>query len=132
MARHVASVPFATTRKRLLSAVVTTAIFLVGVALIAGIIRGFNTSIDMLLGAAVVLLPSVWVATSLTSGRSMISPILLGLSRYSLAAAGFAVLFVLRPDSGPLGVLAGSAVALVMPPAVLVWHQRRHDTMRCE
>ena len=94
MARHVASAPFATTRKRLLSAVVTTAIFLVGVALVAGVFRGFNTSLDMLLGAAVVLLPSVWVATSLTSGRSVISPIWLGLARYSLAAAGFAVLFV--------------------------------------
>ena len=83
MARHVASAPFATTRKRLLSAVVTTAIFLVGVALVAGVFRGFNTSLDMLLGAAVVLLPSAWVATSLTSGRSLISPIWLGLARYS-------------------------------------------------
>jgi hypothetical protein len=115
-----------------LSAVVTTAIFLVGVALVAGVFRGFNTSLDMLLGAAVVLLPSVWVATSLTSGRSVISPIWLGLARYSLAAAGFAILFVLRPDSGPLSVLAGSALALVLPPVVVVWHQRRHNTMRPE
>ena len=129
MARHVASAPFAATRKRLLSAVVTTAIFLVGVALVAGVFRGFNTSLDMLLGAAVVLLPSAWVVTSLTSGRSMISPIWLGLARYSLAAAGFAMLFVLRPGSEPLSVLAGSALALVLPPAVVVWHQRRHNTM---
>ena len=129
MARHVASAPFAATRKRLLSAVVTTAIFLVGVALVAGVFRGFNTSLDMLLGAAVVLLPSAWVATSLTSGRSVISPIWLGFARYSLAAAGFAVLFVLRPDSEPLSVLAGSALALGLPPAVLVWHQRGQNTM---
>ena len=40
-----------------------------------------------------------------------------------------AVLFVLRPDSEPLSVLAGSALALVFPPAVVVWHQRRHNTM---
>ena len=129
MARHVASAPFAITRKRLLSAVVTTAIFLVGVALVAGVFRGFSSSLDMLLGAAVVLLPSAWVATSLTSGRSLINPIWLGLARYSLAAAGFAVLFVLRPDSEPLSVLAGSALALVLPPAVVVWRQRRHNTM---
>ena len=69
------------------------------------------------------------MATSLTSGRSVISPIWLGFARYSLAAAGFAVLFVLRPDSEPLSVLAGSALALVLPPAVVVWHQRRHNTM---
>ena len=130
MARHVASAPFAVTRKRLLSAVVTTAIFLVGVALVAGVFRGFTTSLDMLLGAAVVLMPSAWVATSLTSGRSMISPIWVGFARYSLAAAGFAVLFVLRPDSEPLSVLAGSAVALAVPPAVLVWRQRRQNTKR--
>ena len=132
MARHAASGPFATTRKRLLSAVVTTAIFLVGVAVVAGVFRGLNTSLDMLLGAAVVLLPSAWVAMSLTSGRSMISPIWLGLARYSLAAAGFAVLFVLRPNSEPLSVLAGSALALVLPPIVVVWHQRRHNTMHPE
>ena len=130
MARHVASAPFATTRKRLLSAVVTTAIFLVGVALVAGVFRGFNTSLDMLLGAAVVLLPSAWVATSLTSGRSTISPVWLGLARYSLAAAGFAVLFALRPDSEPLSVLAGTAVAVFLPPVVVVWQQRRDNTMR--
>jgi len=103
--------------------------FLVGAAVVAGVFRDFNTALDMLLGAAVVLLPSAWVAMSLTSGRSVISPVWLGLARYSLAAAGFAVLFVLRPDSEPLSVLAGSALALVLPPAVVVWHQRRHNTM---
>ena len=97
--------------------------------MVAGVFRGFNTSLDMLLGAAVVLLPSAWVASSLTSGRSVISPIWLGLARYSLAAAGFAVLFVLRPGSEPLSVLAGSALALVLSPAVVVWHQRRRNTM---
>ena len=113
-----------------MSAVVITAIFLVGVAVVAGVFRGFNTSLDMLMGAAVVLLPSAWVATSLTSGRSTISPVWLGLARYSLAAAGFAALFALRPDSEPLSVLAGTAVALFLPPVVAVWQQRRDNTMR--
>ena len=53
------------------------------------------------MGAAVILVPSVWVAASLTSGRSVISPIWMGLARYSLAAVGFAMVFALRPESEP-------------------------------
>jgi hypothetical protein len=72
----------------------------------------------MLLGALIVLLPSVWVALSLTSGSRVISPAWMGLARFGLAAVGFAALFAVRPDSGPMTVLAGSALALVLPP---VW-----------
>ena len=42
----------------------------------------------MLLGAAIVLLPSVWVAMSLTSGRALISPVWMGFVRYTLAGGG--------------------------------------------
>lgn len=76
----------------------------------------------MLLGALIVLLPSVWVALSLTSGSRVISPAWMGLARFGLAAVGFAALFAVRPDSGPMTVLAGSALALVLPP---VWLHRR-------
>jgi uncharacterized membrane protein len=130
LARHAASAPFATTRKRLMSAVVSTAMSLVAVALVVGVFRGFHTSLDMLMGAAVVLMPSVWVAASLTSGGSVISPIWMGLARYSLAAVGFATVFALRPQSGPVAVLAGSALALLLPPLMVVWHQRRLDRTR--
>ena len=130
MARHVASAPFATTRKRLMSAVVTTAMLLTGVAVVAGVFRDFQMSLDMLMGAAVILVPSVWVAVSLTSGRSVISPIWMGLARYSLATVGFAMLFALRPQSSLVAVLAGSALALLLPPLMLVWHQRRLDRTR--
>ena len=130
MARHVASAPFATTRKRLMSAVVTTAMLLTGVAVVAGVFRDFQMSLDMLMGAAVILVPSVWVAVSLTSGRSVISPIWMGLARYSLATVGFAMVFALRPQSSPVAVLAGSALALLLPPLMVVWHQRRLDRTR--
>ena len=130
MARHVASAPFATTRKRLMSAVVITAMCLMGVAVVAGVFWGFQTSLDMLMGAAVILVPSVWVAASLTSGRSVMSPIWMGLARYSLAAVGFAMVFALRPESGPVAVLAGSALALLLPPLMVVWQQRRLDRTR--
>ena len=130
MARHVASAPFATTRKRLMSAVVTTAMLLTGVAVVAGVFRDFQMSLDMLMGAAVILVPSVWVAVSLTSGRSVISPIWMGLARYSLATVGFAMVFALRPQSSPVAVLAGSALALLLPPLMVVWQQRRLDRTR--
>ena len=113
-----------------MSAVVTTAMLLAGVAVIAGVFRDFQMSLDMLMGAAVVLVPSAWVAASLTAGRSVISPIWMGLARYSLAGVGFAMVFALRPESGPVAVLAGSVLALLLPPLMVVWHQRRVDRTR--
>ena len=38
-----------------------------------GLFRGLNTSLDMLFGGAVVLLPTLWVAMNLTSGRSILA-----------------------------------------------------------
>ena len=113
-----------------MSAVVTTSMLLTGVAVVAGVFRDFQMSLDMLMGAAVILVPSVWVAVSLTSGRSVISPIWMGLARYSLATVGFAMVFALRPQSSPVAVLAGSALALLLPPLMVVWQQRRLDRTR--
>jgi hypothetical protein len=110
-----------------LSAIVLSAVLLGFAALITGIFRGFNTSLDMLLGAAIVLLPSVWVAMSLTSGRSLISPAWMGFVRYTLAGMGFAALFALRPASEPLPVLLGSVIGVVGPPLILVWLQRQRE-----
>jgi len=87
-------------------------------AAVAGAIYGVHISLDMLLGAVVVLLPTGWVVLSLTSARSTFSPIWLGLARYSLAALGFATLFAMRPGSYPLAVLAGSAMGLFLPTAL--------------
>ena len=106
MARLNASVPFAATRTHLLSAVVWSAVWLAGLTLGVGFLRGLDTSLDMLLGGAVVLLPTVWVAMSLTSGHSIFGPVWLGLARYTLAGVGFAALFAVRPSSQPLAVLA--------------------------
>ena len=99
--------------------------------MVAGVFRGFSMSLDMLMGAAV-LLPSVWVAVSLTSGRSVISPIWLGLARYSLATVGFAMLFRAAARSEPRSVLAGSAIGLFLPPLMVVWQQRRLDKQRAD
>lgn len=119
LARHAVSGPFAATRKRLLKAVTTTLIVVGVVAGFVGAIRGVHISLDMLLGAGVVLVPSGWVALSLTAERSALSPLWLGLARYGLATVGFAVLFALRPGSEPLAVLAGSAIALLLPSALI-------------
>ena len=76
----------------------TTALVL-GLALLAGLLLGLQTFFDIVLGSAVVLLPSLWVAVSVTSGHSAVSPALMGLARYTLAGLGFAALFALRPSS---------------------------------
>ncbi|MEL0258842.1 MAG: hypothetical protein VXA07_01965 [Halieaceae bacterium] len=124
MARFDASVPFAATRTHLLSAVAWSVVWLAALAFGVGLFRGLNTSLDMLFGGAVVLLPTLWVAMNLTSGRSIFGPVWLGLARYTLAGVGFAALFAVRPNSQPLAVLAGSGAALVLPSVLLFWRQR--------
>ncbi|MDG2461330.1 MAG: hypothetical protein P8M73_10665 [Luminiphilus sp.] len=95
-----------------------TATSIVAVAAVIGVFRGFYTSLDMLLGASSVLLPSLWLALSLTSARSALSPIWFGLARYSLAAVCFGALFAWRPESEPLAVITGTILALLLPPAL--------------
>ena len=124
MARFDASVPFAATRTHLLSAVAWSVVWLAALAFGVGLFRGLNTSLDMLFGGAVVLLPTLWVAMNLTSGRSIFGPVWWGLARYTLAGVGFAALFAVRPNSQPLAVLAGSGAALVLPSVLLFWRQR--------
>ena len=102
----------------------STAALVLGLALLAGFLRGPQTFFDIVLGGAVVLLPTLWVAVSVTSGRSVVSPALVGLARYTLAGIGFAALFALRPNSEPLPVLVGSMASLVLPSALLMWRQR--------
>ena len=99
-------------------------VWLAALAFGVGLFRGLNTSLDMLFGGAVVLLPTLWVAMNLTSGRSIFGPAWLGLARCTLAGVGFAVLCAVRPNSQPLVVLAGSGAALVLPSVLLFWRQR--------
>ena len=124
MAKWNASAPFSTTRTQLLSAVGSTATLVIGLALLVGFLQGLEASIDIVLGGTIVLMPTLWVAVSLTSGRSAVNPALMGLARYTLAGIGFAALFSLRPNSDPLPVLVGSLAALVLPSVFLMWRQR--------
>ena len=103
-------------------------VWLAALAFGVGLFRGLNTSLDMLFGGAVVLLPTLWVAMNLTSGRSIFGPVWLGLARYTLTGVGFAALFAARPNSQPLAVLAGSVAALVLPSVLLIWRQRSGET----
>ena len=93
-------------------------------AVFAGVVRGFDGGLDLVLGAMVVLLPSFWVALSLTARRSTGGAVWMGLVRYTAAAVGFALLFALRPSSSPGMVLLGSMLALLIPPIALAWQQR--------
>ena len=122
--------PFATTRTHLLSAVTSTTALVLGLALLAGFLRGLQTFFDIVLGSAVVLLPTLWVAVSVTSGHSAVNPALMGFARYTLAGLGFAALFALRPTSEPLPVLAGSMASLVLPSVLLLWRQMQASPPR--
>jgi hypothetical protein len=89
--------------------------------------RGFDEGLDLMLGALVVLTPSLWMALSLTARRPGGSAVWIGFARYTAAAVGFAVLFALRPNSSPERVLLGSILALLIPPIVLAWQQRSRN-----
>ncbi|MDA8732895.1 hypothetical protein N9M28_06225 [Luminiphilus sp.] len=124
MARFAAAGPFEGTRRRLLHATGAAAVIIAAAAVFAGVVRGFDGGLDLVLGALVVLVPAFWVALSLTARRSAGGAVLMGLARYTAAVVGFALLFALRPSSSPGMVLLGSILALLIPPIVLVWQQR--------
>ena len=44
------------------------ATLVIGLALVVGFLQGLEASIDIVLGGTIVLLPTLWVAVSLTSG----------------------------------------------------------------
>ena len=119
-----ASGPFEGTRKRLWHATKVAAVIIAAAAVLAGVVRGFDGGLDLVLGALVVLVPAFWVALSLTARRSAGGAVLMGLARYTAAVVGFALLFALRPSSSPGMVLLGSILALLLPPIVLVLQQR--------
>ena len=108
----------------MLYATKVAAVIISAAAVFAGVMESFDGGLDLVLGAVVVLVPSFWVALSLTTRRSASGAIWLGLVRYTAAAIGFALLFALRPSSSPGMVLLGSILALLIPPIVLVWQQR--------
>ena len=119
-----ASGPFEGTKKRLLHATKVAAVIISAAAVFAGVMESFDGGLDLVLGAVVVLVPSFWVALSLTARRSTGGAVWVGLARYTAAAVGFALLFALRPSSSAEMVLLGSILALLIPPIVLAWQQR--------
>ena len=108
----------------MLHATKVAAVIISAAAVFAGVMESFDGGLDLVLGAVVVLVPSFWVALSLTTRRSASGAVWLGLVRYTAAAIGFALLFALRPSSSPGMVLLGSILALLIPPIVLAWQQR--------
>ena len=108
----------------MLSATLTAAAIIAVVAALSVVMWGVDAGLDLLLGALVVLIPSIWVALSLTARRPGVGSVWMGFARYTAAAVGFALLFAMRPSSAPAMVLLGSILALLIPPIVLVRQQR--------
>lgn len=105
---------------RSLSWVVTVAL-LVGV--VTSVAFGVSAAMAWIAGVLVVVLPDIWLAQQLTSGKHPI-PVVLGLSKYVLSGAGFAVLFALRPETPVLWVMLGAVTTIVsIPVAVTVFEK---------
>ena len=124
MAKFAVTGPFGGTRKRLLHATRVAAVIIALVSLLCGAMKGLDRGLDLGLGALVVLVPSFWVALSLTARGPGGGAVWTGLARYVGAAVGFALLFALRPSSSPGMVLLGSMLALLIPPVILAGRQR--------
>ena len=108
----------------MLHATKVAAVIISAAAVFAGVMESFDGGLDLVLGAVVVLVPSFWVALSLTARGPRGGAVWTGLARYVGAAVGFALLFALRPSSSPGMVLLGSMLALLIPPVILAGRQR--------
>jgi len=101
--------------------------WVVTVALLVGVVTsvafGVSAAMAWMAGVLIVLLPDIWLAQQLTSGKHPI-PIVLGLSKYVLSGAGFAVLFALKPETPVLWVMLGAVTTMVgIPVAVTVFEK---------
>lgn len=100
---------------------VVTVALLVGAAISAAF--GVSAATAWMAGVLVVVLPDIWLAQQLTSGKHTI-PVVLGLSKYVLSGAGFAVLFALKPETPVLWVMLGAITTMVgIPVAVTVFEK---------
>ena len=112
--------PVVTTRANLFMALMYSALIILLLGSAVGFFWGIKVMYDLLLGAVIICVVSAWTALRITSDKSLMSPILMGMARYSLVGLGFAMLFMVRPNSMLLAVLAGSSLALALPIFLLV------------
>ncbi|MBT6264615.1 MAG: hypothetical protein HOI91_07810, partial [Halieaceae bacterium] len=108
--------PMGTLRKELQVAVVCSTLCLLVCAAAFGFIVGWEAAKAVLLGGAVILVPSVWIAKHVASVRGAQYATVVALVKLPLCGLGFALLFVLKPEIHAFAVFTGAATVLLALP----------------
>ena len=77
---------------------------------------GGDAALAVWVGAAIIVLPQAWLATSIFSGFGAQAPTLLGIAKFSLSALLFGLWFAKAPDPQPGAIFMGAIVVLVSSP----------------
>ena len=110
-----------TLARHLTKALLYSSVVIGVVSLGVGLLLDVGAAVAVWVGAAIVGLPQVWLATSLFSRFGAHAPTLLGIAKFSLSAVLFGVWFAKssNPQAGP--VFLGAVVLLVCSPVFYFW-----------
>lgn len=81
-------------------------------ALLAAVVSTFGLAVDIAAGVLIAALPQCWFVVRGTRSREIGAAAVLAMGKYSLAAAGFAIWFVARPEANGLATVVATAVTM--------------------
>ena len=108
--------PFSRLRQQLLRALSWVFAVELGLSCFLAWYWGLLEASSVAAGAMAVWLPQLWLALQLTQPTARWNPVALGVAKYTMTGALFAVWFSLVPSSGSAPVMLGTIVALIAIP----------------
>ena len=116
-----------TLARHLAKALLYTSVVIGVVSLGVGLLLDAGAAIAVWVGAAIVGLPQLWLATSLFSRFGTQAPTLLGIAKFSLSALLFGVWFAKSPNPQVGPVFLGAILLLVCSPVFYFWAAKQES-----
>ena len=116
-----------TLARHLAKALLYTSVVIGVVSLGVGLLLDAGAAIAVWIGAAIVGLPQLWLATSLFSRFGAQAPTLLGIAKFSLSALLFGVWFAKSPNPQVGPVFLGAILLLVCSPVFYFWAAKQES-----
>ena len=116
-----------TLARHLARALLYTSVVIGVVSLGVGLLLDAGAAIAVWVGASIVGLPQVWLATSLFSRFGAQAPTLLGIAKFSLSALLFGVWFAKSPNPQVGPVFLGAILLLVCSPVFYFWAAKQES-----
>ena len=116
-----------TLARHLAKALLYTSVVIGVVSLGVGLLLDPGAAIAVWVGAAIVGLPQLWLATSLFSRFGAQAPTLLGIAKFSLSALLFGVWFAKSPNPQVGPVFLGAILLLVCSPVFYFWAAKQES-----